>query len=415
MDQLLLIFDTFGLFFSVLSYLWWVYLPVLLFFLAYIAIQNYTNLKYRLGLEWVLLEIKASKESRKSPKAMEQIFAGLHGIYAVPVVWRDKFFKGRMLDWYSFEMVGKGGETHFYIRTLSKYRNIVEAQIYAHYPDAEVAEAVDYVNDMPLLVPDEKYDLWGTDMMLAKEDAYPIRTYPDFEEKAVGIDDVKRIDPLASISELFSTLHPGEQLWLQIVATPVGDYWVKEGQKVIDKLMGKTPPPEKGNFLAEAVFAIDRAITGAPAQPEKKEEKRADISPGKQELLKAVERSLDKVGYQAGLRFIYVAEKENFHQAHVAGVMGALRQFTSQNLNSFKPNLKTLTFAKGLFKASKLFRKKRIIYQAYRERRITPVKSILNTEELATIFHFPDIGVKSPLLPRVEAKKGEPPVGLPLS
>ena len=39
---------------------------------------------------------------------------------------------------------------------------------------------------------------------------------------------------------------------------------------------------------------------------------------------------------------------------------------------------------------------------------------VLNIEELATIYHIPDIGVKSPLLPRVEAKKGEPPVGLPI-
>ena len=42
-------------------------------------------------------------------------------------------------------------------------------------------------------------------------------------------------------------------------------------------------------------------------------------------------------------------------------------------------------------------------------------KYVLNTEELATIYHLPDMGVRAPLLPRVEAKRGEPPVGLPIT
>ena len=182
--------------------------------------------------------------------------------------------------------------------------------------------------------------------------------------------------------------------------------------------MGKETP-QKGDFLSEAVFAIDKAITNIGTDPlaVKKEEKkeRVELSPGKQDILKAIEKSFDKLGFEAGIRFVYIGEKENFHQANVAGIAGALKQFASQNLNGFRPNLRTLTFAKGLFKKSKLFNRKRSIYQAVRERKLMPVRFVLNTEELATVFHFPDTGVKSPLLPRVEAKKGEPPIGLPLS
>ena len=419
MSQFLLIFDVFDIFLYVILSLWWVWLPVFLYSFSYFVIISYTNLKYRLSLEWVLLELKIPKEPNKSPKAMEQVFAGLHGVYTTSVKWHEYFFEGRMLDWFSLEISGYAGETHFYIRTQSKYKNLVESQIYAQYPEAEVAEVPDYVNRLPMYLPDERYDLWGTDLILNKEDAYPIRTYPDFEEKSTRPDDVKRIDPLASLSELFSTLHPDEQIWIQIIATPVSDGWVKRGQVVVDRLMGKETPSTSNNFLSDAVFAIDKAISGigsATDQPEKKEEKKHEQStPGKQDAIKAIEKSFDKLGYECGIRFIYIGPRAEFHQAHVAGVMGSFKQFSSQNLNGFKVNLKTLTFAKGLFKKSKLLMRKKSIYQAFKERKVMLFKYVLNTEELATIFHFPDTGVKSPLLPRVDVKKGEPPVGLPLS
>lgn len=397
-------------------------MPIFLCFLAYHSIQNYTNLKYRLGLKWILLEIKIPKEIRKSPKAMEQVFAGLHGVYSKPLDFKDTFFAGKIPDYYSFEMVGRGGETHFYVRTQEKYKNIVEAQIYAQYPESEVAEVPDYVYDMPLSLPDERYDFWGTDLMLIKSDAFPIRTYPEFEEKGTGPEDVKRIDPMASIAELFSTLHANEQLWIQINSAPTGDEWIKKGQAELDKLMGKSAPTQKGDFLSDMVFAVDKAISGAAAGPivEKKEEKkeRVELSPGKQDIMKAIERSWDKLGYETVIRFLYIGPKDNFHQTHAAGVTGALRQFSSQHLNGFKANKFTITHTKGLFKESKLLKRKKILYPAYRERKLfgtSVVKYVLTTEELATIFHFPDVGVRSPLLPRVEAKKGEPPAGLPIT
>lgn len=399
-------------------------MPIFLFFIAYFAIQNYTHLKYKLGLEWILLEMKVPKEVRKSPKAMEQVFAGLHGVYSIPVKWHKKFFGGKMLDWYSFEIIGKGGETHFYIRTVKPFKNIVEAQVYAQYPEAEIFEVPDYVHDLPLYLPDDKYDLWGTDLMLNKPDAYPIRTYPEFEEKGAGPEDVKRIDPMASLAELCSTLHAGEQIWVQILGAPTGDAWVKKGQAVLDKLMGKTPAVQTGNFLSDMVFSIDKAISGAVPGPliDKKDEKRPERpdltpSPGKQDIMKAIERSWDKLGYETAIRILYIGRKDNFHQAHAAGITGAFRQFSSMNLNGFKVNKYTLTFAKGLFKKSKLFKRKRLIYQSYKNRNLFGfgvARYVLNTEELATIFHFPDVGVRAPLLPRVEAKKGEPPVGLPI-
>ena len=417
LDSFLLILDSFETFLSLARSYWWVYLPIFLFFMARMAYMVYIQYRYVFGLKWILLEIKIPKEVRKSPKAMEQVFAGLHGVYSSVLDFKDKYIDGKCYTWYSFEIVGRGGETNFYIRTFDKFKNIVESQVYAQYPEAEVIEAPDYIYDLPPYLPDDKYDLWGSDLILAKSDVYPIRTYPEFEEKGMGLDDPKRIDPLASLAEICSGLYAGEQIWVQILGAPINSGWVQKGQAELDKIMGKISPSH-GGFLSNAIFAIDRALVGMPTIVEKKEEKRADLSPGKQDMMKAIEKSWDKLGYEAVVRFIYIGPKDNFRSANGYAISGSFRQFASQNLNSFKMNKRILTYAKGLFKSSRLLKRKKILYQMYRERKLfSPLitRYTLNTEEMATIFHFPDTGVKAPLFPRVEAKKGEPPVGLPLS
>lgn len=413
-DQLFSALDIVFYAISLAASYWWIYLPVLLFFLLLGAYETYTKLKYIKEIKWVLLELKIPKDPGKSPKATEQIFAALHGTLPPPIKWRDRVFKGKMVDWVSLEIVGIGGEIHFYIRTQEQYKVLVQAQIYAQYPEAEITEVVDdYVSKFHSTMPDDKFDLWGAEMILNKEDAYPIRTYPEFEEKSSGPDYVKRIDPLAALAEEIASLEAGEFLGLQYIIRPTGDGWVKKGQEVIDKLQGKAPKPSE-DIIAKTFFAIDQYIPGHVA-PEKKEEKKEQqqLTGVKQEMVKAAERKFSKLGYECGIRFMYAGPKNNFHRVHVSGLVGVLKQFSMQTLNSFKMNSATATFSKWPFKKQKEYKRKILLLDKYKNRSLPSKAFILNTEELATIYHLPDVGVKSPLLPRVETKKGEPPVGLP--
>ena len=198
---------------------WWFIPPVALFFIFRGLQLDYVRTKYINSLKWILLEIKIPKEVVKTPKAMEQIFAGLHGTEGAPN-FVEKWFKGEVPDWFSLEIIGKGGDVHFLIRTLENYRNLVEAQIYAQYPDAEIAEVEDYINILPKKIPSDDYDIWGTELLLTKEDAYPIRTYLYFFEAAK---EEERIDPLASLSEILSSLSSDEHIWIQILISATDD------------------------------------------------------------------------------------------------------------------------------------------------------------------------------------------------
>ncbi len=416
MDQVSFVLDSLQNIFLFIAGYWWIFLPVLLFLVLMTAFEAYTKLKYIKAIKWVLLEIKIPQDPGKSPKATEQIFATLHGTLPPPIKWRDKFFKGKMVDWVSLEIVGIGGEIHFYIRTQEQYKKLVQSQIYAQYPDSEISEvADDYVNLLPSTLPDDKYDLFGSEMVLSKEDYYPIRTYPEFEEKSSGPDYVKRIDPLASLAEVMSSLEAGEFLGVQLLIRPTGDGWVKKGQAEMDKLQGKKSKAGE-NMLSSVVFEIDKLIPGhVEVAKEDKKPEQTQLTSGKQEAIKAAEKKMSKIGYECGIRFIYSGPRENFHRVHVSGVVGAFKQFALQTINSFKLNSTTITAGKWPFKKQKEYNKKIILLNKYKNRSLPMKAFILNTEELATIYHLPDIGVKSPLLPRVEAKKGEPPVGLPIS
>ncbi|MFC1703002.1 hypothetical protein ACFLZO_00880 [Patescibacteria group bacterium] len=58
--------------------------------------------------------------------------------------------------------------------------------------------------------------------------------------------------------------------------------------------------------------------------------------------------------------------------------------------------------------------KKSNLVRAYKGRSgIGATPYILNVEELATLFHFPMIDIKAPLVSKTEAKRAEPPAKLP--
>src|SRR3989338_10054761 len=139
---------------------------------------------YKNAIEWTLLEIKIPREVQQTPKAMEQFFMNLHGLRNAPVNFLEKYIDGEVTLWWSLEIVSFGGEVHFYIRTPSKYKKMTAAGIYAQYPNAEVVEVPDYLNDMPKTTIDiykQGNNFFGGEFVLTKEDFYPITTYKEFE------------------------------------------------------------------------------------------------------------------------------------------------------------------------------------------------------------------------------------------
>ncbi|PIP17188.1 MAG: hypothetical protein COX44_01240 [Candidatus Portnoybacteria bacterium CG23_combo_of_CG06-09_8_20_14_all_37_13] len=403
----------------------WLPLPFVLFWGFWESWIYYINNKYSAGLNWVILEINIPEQIEVTPKAMEQVMAGLHGIYKSQNLI-EKYIQGIVPRFLSLEIVGINGEIHFLIRTEAQFRNLVEGQVYAQYPDAEIHETEDYSKLLPKIIPSKDWNLWGTEMILTKENYYPIRTYPSFKEEETeeGI-----IDPLASLTEIMSRLRQGEELWLQILISPITEQWHQDALNLVNKLIGK--PVEKKKSFFEVSVLVQEAVAWFEAvlsalfeftfAGAAKEDKKPDwpsmmqhLSPGEKARVEAIENKCAKIGFNSKIRFIYLARRDVFAMGNVAAFMGSFKQFNIQDLNSFRPDPKTKSSIDYLFKNRRSTHRRRKILTKYRWRSMSGYKMILNIEELASIYHFPGIYVKAPRMPRVEAKKSGPPIGLPI-
>lgn len=412
-----------GIFLSIIrvfSWVWWIVIPLGLIFIVWDYWNFYVHFKFLKSVKYKLLEIRIPKELIKTPKSMENIFATFHATKMSVDELKKKYIKGEMQLWLSLEIVGTGGGIAFYIRTPEQFRNLVEAQIYAQYPDAEIIEADDYINLAPKDLPNKYFDIWTTEYGLAKDPAYPIKTYAYFEE----VKEEKRLDPIASLVETMSKLKSDEKIWMQILIKYTGDDWKKESDKVVAKLAGKKSPKKEMGFF-DSIVEFTRNLIKAPVvypvwsgengEKEGLASQMSFLTPGEKDIIKAVEEKSSKLGFETVIRFVYIDKRDAFSRLNVSSIMGAMNQFNTQNMNAFKPFKATSTSAKQPFKNQKEFLKKRLLYTNYRLRMFNPhIKAILNTEELATIYHFPIVGVEAPFLRRIEAKKGEPPVNLPI-
>jgi hypothetical protein len=404
-----------------ISFFWWIILPIMFYYIFKIIWVDFTLVlsahSWRSKQEWVYLEIISPQEIERGPKMMENIFTGLAGVITTYLTSELYLLGAWEHDRFSFELVGEEGRMRFIIRTQKKHRNMIEAQVYAQYPDAEVLEVPDYTQNFPRIVPNKGWDLWGADFEFIEADPIPIKTYDQFEESVTG----EMIDPMSSVAEVIGTFPPGEHVWLQFVLQPLPEgVNKKKYTSVIKKLKGEkdSTPLSLLDHLVDVITNIFNGLLG-PVEFSKEEKKELGplefrLSPSEKEILKATEENIGKNLFITKMRVVFIGRRENFNKARVSSFVGALKQFNDMNYNQFKPNDVSKTYGIAMFGKSRADFRKRKIYARYKDRSMDGVNMIFSTKELATMFHFPDMGVKSPSVSRTAGKLGSAPSNLPI-
>lgn len=381
------------------------WIAVATFILFWHAWKRYIKAFFISKIEWIILEIKLPKEMFKSPQAMEIVLGALY--QAPGINFYEENYLGKVRGWASLELVSINGTIHFFIRIPKGLRITLESHIYSQYPNAEIHEVPDYVGKVPYGVKGSEWELFGTEFKLTKEDAYPIKTYVDYGLADNPKEELK-IDPITSTLEFLGSIGQGEQLWFQIL--------VMAAQKRFDKPGAFF---EKQDWKDESKAIIDKLMKRD--KPKGADAPKADtlLSPGEKDIVAAIERQVSKLGFDCGIRFLYLAEKGKFNPANIAGIASSLRQYNSLNLNGFKPTRMT-TFDpwEDPFK-NRIVKLKKKMFEAYVRRGYfyppyDRVPFVLNTEELATIYHFPGAVLETPTFGRIESKRGEAPVNLPV-
>ncbi|MEK7519431.1 MAG: hypothetical protein AAB565_01425 [Patescibacteria group bacterium] len=413
---------------------WWIFLPFFIFPTFRDRYRFWIQTNWDATIPKVVLEMKLPKEVIKPIKAMEYVFAGFHAIHDV-MTWREVWLEGQFQLAFTIEIVSFGGDVHFYIRCPERFKHTIEANIYAQYAEVEITEVEDYTKNVPLDIPNKEWDVWGTEMIPAKPDYYPIKTYPKFEAEKETIEE-KRIDPLAQLLEGMAALKAGEQLWLQLRLAPVLSekahlQWLESAMEGRDKLAKRPGKGGRNKPMVQEAFEI--FLPGW--DPESQKPKEAELippemklTPGEKDIVQAIEEKLSKVGYNCNIRFLYLSPREVHFRPRVQIPFSFFKSISAQNLNGLKPDKTKQTKVKSVpfwfMDERLLYLKKRRIFRNYVKRwhpifpkvpRRLKDFYFLNIEELATIFHFPGrIVAPTPSLPRIEVKKGGAPPGLPV-
>ena len=421
---------------------WWVFFPLFLsvelrvLYLWWVRWDyNYANTK------WVTLEIVTPKEILTPLKAMEDVFSVIWGPLYSTSNWREIWCEGAYDSWMSFEIVSIEGALHFYIRTTSEHRGSIETALYSHYPELEIHEVQDYTKAVSKNIPNEEWDVYGEDFILAEHPAYPIKTYEKFFEpqgEKISAEE-KRIDPISSLLELMSKLGQGEQFWMQFIITPITKNelpnWQGEAQKIINKLIKRPEKKEKTLFtdlkdtFINLLFGPQKTGVGEKAeyswldtQVSETQERELLLTPGEREVVTEIEGKMKKPAFRTSIRGVYVAKRENFKPGNRILSRSYFGHFQTHNLNQMRFSATTRPKTHYVFRRRipflrnrRQFRNYILRFPAFFPDAIKEVP-VLNSEELATLYHFPlkITGLVFPTMARIESKKGGPPPNLPM-
>ncbi len=299
---------------------------------------------------------ETTKDFKEMIWLMEQLLASLNSIYSHKI-------KSHILwqDYISFEYVAHGWDIYFYLVCPNNYKDLIEKQINWFYPDAIIEETQE-INIFSW----KKY--WeSTYINTKKEYFYPIKTYQKLES-----------DPINNITNAFSKLEEDESAVLQIILKPEDDDWQEECQDISSKIMEwKKEAFFSLNPFKMIVWFINIFIN---FQEEKDSSHKNKTSALTQDRAKIVDEKAEKVWYSCVIRIITTWNSKSWVKTELVNILSTFKQFTYPEFNWFK-----YTHRHNNYNLVKNY-----IYR-YFKKPFWLRKMILNTEEIASLFHFPHI------------------------
>ncbi len=252
----------------------------------------------------------------------------------------------------SFEIVAKKESIKFYVSCHRNNMELVEKLLAGAYPGLQVKEVEEYN------IFNETGKVAFTEMVLRGESYKPIKVFKELTT-----------DPLSSITASMAKFGEGETAAIQIIIVPAESEWQKTGESYISRTKKSEADPEKAKFKM------------SPADFE------------------AIDNKVNKPGFLTAVRIVTVAPSESTAKQNLANLKGAYSQFNG-NMNGFKG--KKIRFKNGF-----------MVDFIYRYQSMFGNNSILNTEELATLWHMPNKTIETPHIYWLNAKSAPATGGFP--
>ena len=264
---------------------------------------------------------------------------------------------------FSFEIIAKEGIIRYYAIVPSVLVETVRQSIQAAYPTARVEERM----EENIFSEVGKIDgVSGAELSLKKNGYLPIATYEE-----------TRRDASMAILNALSLVGKGEGAAVQILFRPANKKWLESAKKYIENTQKGKKTKTIGASLGDFVSDVLWAPLEVPKEHEKKTEEVHTLTTMKQDEITAITNKMRYPAFETLVRVIASAPNKARADAVVGGIVSAFSQFDSPSLNGFKVNV---------FKDVK----KLVIDYIFRFFPLKQSSNILNSVELASIYHLPE-------------------------
>lgn len=259
---------------------------------------------------------------------------------------------------FSFEIISRDGLIKYYAVVPAVLSETVKQAIQSAYPTARVEEKF---QDNLFAENVRTENVSGAELTLKKEFYFPIATY----------EDTKRDASMAILNAL-SNVNKDEGAAVQILFRPANTNWLSAGKKFIEDT-------QKGKNKGGSGYSL-MGILKAPLEvPEDQKEKAAQepISNVDQDKITAVVNKMRYPAFETLVRVITSAPTKARSEAILSGVLSSFSQFDTTTMNGFKVNI---------FKRPESL----VINYVFKFFPLKCRTSILNSVELASLYHLPE-------------------------
>lgn len=319
-------------------------------------------------------EKATEKDFKEKVAIMSQFFRNLHETSELNFgnIIKTKIFKNNI---FSFEIVAQKKIVEFYVTTPRYYQDILEKQITAYYPDAEL----DITQKYEEILPDQKVK--GFYAYQDQPYYFPVKTFKVLEN-----------DPLNDMTNIFSKLAEDETAVIQMVISPRTDDWNKKAEEYGEKFFkGKTEGGWNIPILGPILNVLKGIIFGYEKM-DKEETKDAGggyvrMLQSKEETAKRIGEKSGQSGYDAVIRLLATAKTESRAEEISNNMIVSLSMFKDPSSNWFDSS--RLFFIDSINDKIFLFNfRHRLLFTRFLF--FGEKLNLLAEDELSSIFHFPN-------------------------
>ena len=350
-------------------------LILIILFVAFIVYRNSMReaKNYERGLKMVPILIHLPPASddidgggRDKRDLTEEVLSQAQVMYNIIASTSTKGFMSRIYGQrhVSFEIVAREGLVYYYAVVPTVLTDTVRQAIAAAYPSARREEVSEHSVFSKV---GKASGTIGGEFTLRKEFIYPISTYMESKR-----------DASRALLNAVSSAGREDGVGIQFLIRPAYEKWTKRSISAAEQIVKNKGEKKSSGGSGLSARDVMQALWKPPEASDKKEfQAEKPLSAVEQAKVDAIQGKIRYPGYEVMIRVVVSSNTAARSQVLLKNIVAAFALFDSPSFNGFKFNL-----TKNVDELATAF-----IFRFFPQ---ANNRDILNSVELATLFHLPD-------------------------